>query len=318
MRDAALAVLVLLLSGSGDLRAQAYFFGYAAKVNDAVISTDTLDRNFEEYLRDNDVNIGAIRYPDRVRAMKQETLDLLIEAELLWQAAEREGMLATADEVDALLAEMRAQFPSDETFMRRLIDEGYTRESYREHLLHLASAHKYRESLVAGIVVSDADIHGYYIENPEAFRIPESVRARHILVAVDRAGGDAARKAAREKMENILYRLSMGEDFAALASELSDDSSAPRGGDLGYFTRGEMVESFDDAAFALEPGEVSDIVETVFGLHIIKLEDRRPAQLVSEELVREDLREYLFERKRAQALEQGLAALRAEAVIEIP
>lgn len=318
MRLAAVAACSVVMLGGGNLCAQPYVFGYAARVNDTVISNRALDQNFEEYLRDNNVNIGAIRYPDRIKAMKLETLGLLIDQELLWQAAEAEGTLASTREVDEALAEMRSQFRSDESFLNRLIDEGYTEESYRDHLFRLVSARKFREALVADIVVSDADIHTYYLENPERFRIPESVRARHILVAVKPTDGDAAMDAARARIETILERLELGADFAELASRFSDDSSAARGGDLGYFPRGQMVDSFEQAAFSLEPGELSDVVQTPYGLHLIKVESRQPSQIVDEELVREDVRNYLFERERAQRLEHELASLRAAADIEIP
>jgi len=318
VRLAPLAACSILSLAGGNLCAQPYVFGYAAKVNDTVISNRALDQNFEEYLRDNNINIGAIRYPDRIKAMKLETLGLLIDQELLWQAAKKEGMLASTQEVDEALAEMRSQFRSDDAFQSRLIDEGYTEESYREHLFQLVSARKYHDSLIDDVAVSDADIHEFYLENPDLFRISDSVRARHILVAVRRADGEAAMEAAREKIETILERLESGADFAELASQFSDDSSAERGGDLGYFPRGQMVDSFEQAAFSLEPGEVSDVVQTPFGLHLIKIEDKKPPQIVDEELVREDVRDYLFERKRAQKLEDEMASLRAAAAIEIP
>ena len=115
----------------------------------------------------------------------------------------------------------------------------------------------------------------------------------------------------------MLARLEAGEDFATLATEASQDSSAAQGGDLGYFPRGKMVASFEDAAFALQPGEISGIVESPFGLHIIKVEDRQPAQTVPEALAQERIEEHLLGEKRQQAAANELVALRAAATIEI-
>jgi len=318
MRAAAKVGCCLLLAASGDLYAQAYVYGFAARINDTEISNYTLDRNFEEYLRENDVNVAAIRYPERVRAMKQETLGLLIDQELLWQAAQARGTLAKEEEVNQVLEEMRAQYRSEELFLRTLTDEGYTQQSYREHLQRLVSARKYQDEVAADVEISDADIHTFYIENPDSFQMPATVRARHILVTVDPAAGEAAIQAAWDEMAEVVDQLAMGADFATLASVHSDDSSAAQGGDLGYFPRSQMVEPFENAAFSLRPGELSDVVETRFGLHLIKVEDRRDAELLPEDLARDQVRTHLRQLRRQEALDEELANLRAAAEIVIP
>ncbi len=126
--------------------------------------------------------------------------------------------------------------------------------------------------------VADAEIQAYYDANKATFDEPEQVRARHILVRAPQDGDEAKKAEARTKIEGLLARIKAGEDFAAVATASSEDeSNAPRGGDLGFFPRGRMVPPFEDAAFALQPGEVSGVVETGFGLHLIKLEERRAA-----------------------------------------
>lgn len=133
-------------------------------------------------------------------------------------------------------------------------------------------------SFEEGASVTDAEIQAYYDANKSTFEEPEQVRARHILIRVPNDGDDAAKAAARAKVEGLLTRVKAGEDFSELAkSNSEDESNAPRGGDLGFFPRGRMVPPFEDAAFALQPGETSGIVETGFGLHLIKVEERRAA-----------------------------------------
>ena len=126
------------------------------------------------------------------------------------------------------------------------------------------------------VEVSEEDIKAYYESHKDEFKMPEMVRSRHILIKTDPSASDNDNKKAREKAEEILKKIKAGEDFAKLASDVSDDTgSKTKGGDLGFFPKGIMVKSFEDAAFSLKPGEVSGIVETQFGYHIIKVEEKK-------------------------------------------
>jgi len=128
------------------------------------------------------------------------------------------------------------------------------------------------------VEVTDEEIQKYYDDNKTEFDQPETVQARHLLLRVASAATDDEKAAVRGRAEAVLARLQGGEDFAALAREVSEDeSNAPQGGDLGFFPRGRMVPSFEEAAFSVEPGGISSIVETQFGLHILKVEAKRPA-----------------------------------------
>ena len=126
--------------------------------------------------------------------------------------------------------------------------------------------------------VSDQELATYYSDNEYRLTFPEEVRVRHLLLTWKPLGTQDDRAAIREQMVPILERARKGEDFAALARQYSDDSDTKRnGGDTGFFHRGQMAPAFETVAFALESGEVSDMVETPFGVHIIRLEERRPA-----------------------------------------
>jgi len=315
-RPALLALLGLssILTTSSVL-AQAY--GEAARVNGVSISNETLERNYEEYLRENNVNVGAIRYPERIVAMRRETVDLLINQELLWQAAQQQGMVATREEVARALDDIRTQFHTEEAFLSKLAIEGYTTESYQAHLQHLVSARKYLDKVSKGVAVSDAEVHAYYTENPDRFRLPEQVRARHILLKLKPGAEVGVKQATREKLAGILAQARNGGDFAALASQYSEDTSAAQGGELGFFARGLMIKPFEEAAFGLQPGEISEPVETPFGLHLIKVEERQPAQTVPETQVREQIRAYLLEVKQQKAVDNEIRTLRSSAQIEI-
>ncbi|RMF99853.1 MAG: hypothetical protein D6726_12300 [Nitrospirae bacterium] len=156
-------------------------------------------------------------------------------------------------------------------------------------------AQRYLDSIAAKDVnITNEDIELYYKSKSEQFKVPSMVRARHILIKVKSDASEDEKKAARKKAEEILSKIKNGEDFASLAEEYSDDpGSAKKGGDLGYFPRGRMVKPFEDAAFSLKPGEVSDIVETAFGYHIIKVDDKKDAHIKPLEEVKDMIRKKL-------------------------
>ena len=310
-------LLATLLASSLPAHSQPVFYGAAARVNGVEISNETLEHGFEEYLRDRGENITAMRQPGRVKAMKRETLELLIDQELAWQAAEKSGVLATPAEVDKALADMQGQFHSKEAFLARLATEGYTEESYREHIHRLESARKYLEQAAKEQAVDDAEVHAFYVANPDRFRWPEQVRARHILLRVPPDADEATVAAATKRLEGLHERLDAGADFAALAREHSEDGTAAQGGDLGFFARGQMVAPFEAAAFALAPGQVSQVVRSPFGLHLIRVEERRPARTVPEEQAQEQIGTYLQRRGVEDAVAAELLRLRANARIEV-
>ncbi len=153
----------------------------------------------------------------------------------------------------------------------------------------------------AAVRVTDEEVAARYAADRERYEEPEQRHARHILFQVTDTDSDAVRAKKRKKAEEVLALARKGGDFAALARKYSEGPSGKNGGDLGFFTRRSMVKPFADAVFAMQPGTVSDIVETPFGYHIIKLEEVRPARLRPLEEVRETI---VAELKREKAAGQ--------------
>jgi peptidyl-prolyl cis-trans isomerase C len=145
------------------------------------------------------------------------------------------------------------------------------------------------ESLTKDVKVDEAKAKAFYDENNAFFEVPEQIRASHILIKTDDATNDVLKAAARAKIEGILKQVKDGGDFAALAAANSDCPSKSNGGDLGLFGKGQMVPPFEEAAFALSTNEVSGVVETSFGYHIIKLTDRVPASKRAFDEVKEQI-----------------------------
>ena len=156
--------------------------------------------------------------------------------------------------------------------------------------------------------VSDAEVRKYYDEHAAEYEKPEQVHARHILFRFAPGATPEDKAKVRQHAEEVLAKVKAGEDFAALAKQYSEDPSAAQGGDLGAFTRGKMVQPFERAAFSLAPGETSDLVESPFGLHIIKVDSKEPAHTQTLEEVRAQIADKLKQEKARE-----LARARAEA-----
>ena len=175
------------------------------------------------------------------------------------------------------------------------------RPQIKKQLSYVADDFLSREYLAKVVMpeaaVSEADLKEYYTQNKQSLGVPEQVRARHILFKVDPAASEDEKNQAKARAEAILKQVQAGEDFAKLAAAHSDDAeSKAKGGDLGYFSPGKMVPEFEGAAFYTDPGEISDIVETKFGYHIIKVEDHIEAR----ERSFEEMKDYIKEKLQQQ------------------
>ena len=311
------ALFALTLAGL--VYAQGFNPGNAVRINGVEISNQRFDAYYMEYRRDKGVAVGA--RGDQLELMKRlrrEAMDLMIEQQLLIQAADASGIVVTDEEVDAELDAIREPFNDDGEFERRLDTESHTLESFREHLRDMIAAKRYLDDIrMKAVDVSDEELEQYYRDNEYRLTLPEQVRVRHILLSWKPLGQPDDKKALYDQMQAILDKARAGEDFAQLATEYSDDSTRVHGGDVGFFRRGQMVPAFEKAAFALKPGEISDIVETPFGLHIIKLEERQEARLLPLDEIREQLRDHIREEAMENAVEAEYARLRAEADIAI-
>jgi peptidyl-prolyl cis-trans isomerase C len=164
--------------------------------------------------------------------------------------------------------------------------------------------------------MTEAEVKNVYDENPEDFKQKAQVHARHILIKVAADADEAAKAEARKKIEAVEEKAKKGTDFAELAKTHSEGPSNVRGGDLGFFGRGQMVKPFEEAAFGLEPGKISDVVETRFGYHLIKVEERKKERTLSFDEVKPQLMEKLKRGKLEQEMRTYLLALREKAKIE--
>ena len=290
----------------------------AARVNGVAISRAELDKSYNSRIQQKGMDTGMITNPKRYKKVQREVLDGLITRELLWQAAQKKNFIAKDEDVQKALNNTKSRFPSEDEFKLRLAQSDYTENEYAEILRRQLSVRELvQKDIAQRLSVSDEEVHAYYESNPERFKAPERVRARQILLKVDRRADEAAREEAKKKIEGILNAAKGGTDFAELAKKHSEGPSGPKGGDLGFFSRDQMVKPFAEAAFALKPGEVSGVVQTIYGYHIIKVEEKKAPQTMAEKEVQEQLRQFLYSGKVRDAVQKRANILRAESNVEI-
>ncbi len=182
----------------------------------------------------------------------------------------------------------------------------------------LAQEYLSKEVLPKVKPVSDQEVKAYYEKHKKEFVQPEAIHARHILIPVAQNASPKEVKAALKKAEMIRKRALNGESFAKLAKEYSaDPGTKDKGGDLGFFTKGQMIEDFEKAAFALKPGQISKPIRTAFGFHIIKVEEVRPATQKSFAEVKDQIREQLQQQHQEMALRMALRQLENKHPIKI-
>jgi peptidyl-prolyl cis-trans isomerase C len=286
-----------------------------ARVNgEAITRTE-----FEQAVENLEARAGSPVPPEQRDRIFRGLLDQIISYKLLSQESRARRIAVTDAEVDARIAEIRGQFPSEELFKQVLAERNLTLEQIRRDAREDMAIARLLETELAGkIDVTPEQVASFYAENPDQFQQPERVRASHILIAVPPNADAAARTQARFRAESVLKEARAGKDFAALAREHSEEpGSAANGGDLGFFQRGQMVGPFNDVAFSLPAGAVSDLVETQFGYHIIKVAEKQPARTVPLEEVRPQVEQYLQNVNREKQTEAFIAALKAKGKVEI-
>lgn len=289
----------------------------AADVNGVSITMMTLNNEYREVLKQRGITEEDIP-ADQVTDYKKKLLNSLVNQELLFQESQKNNISIEEENVNASLSKVKENFESNEAYENALKDANMKESDIATRIRkNLAINLFVREKISNHVVVTDEESRGYYETHPDSFHRLEKVRASHILVKVDRGAGEAKKVAALEKIKNIQRRLGAGEDFAKLAKENSDCPSGVKGGELGYFERGKMVTEFEDAAFALDLDVVSDIVQTEYGYHLIKVTDKIEGGTIEYGTVKTELEDFLKQKKIQAEVSSLIETLQNDATIKI-
>ncbi|MFB0524042.1 MAG: peptidylprolyl isomerase [Phycisphaerae bacterium] len=260
------------------------------------------------------------------KQVRQWALEKLISEQLLDEKVKEARIIVTEEEVISRVREILAtQQPplSLEQYHERLAERGQSFDEYKNEFRKQLGYQKLMEPQWADqIKVTEDDAREYYSENQKQFEVPEQVRASHILIKPDTSDPNIdpneAKAGAKAKAEDLLKQIKENADFAELAKAHSGCPSAARGGDLGFFSKGQMVAPFEKAAFDLKPGQLSDIVETKFGYHIIKVTDRKDAQVIPFEQTGDDIINGLIRKKQSEFIKNYIQSLKDKADIVYP
>lgn len=307
--------LIVVLAGAG---AASYFLfvkdkGIAVEVNGVKITETELQKEISKTKSQYEAQ-GTTIQPEQMASIRASVLDNLIIREILKQKSE--SYAVNDKEVDNQIASVRNRYDSEDAYKKALSEQGYDADSFRTAVIEdIKIRELIKEKVPQTATVGDEEIQKFYDDNPSYFTQPEKIQASHILVKVDKSATDEEKAKARKKIERIAEDLKNGADFAEEAKKESEGPSAPKGGDLGEFSKGQMVAPFEEAAFALKVGEVSGIVETQFGYHIIKVFKKTPESHVALEDVKASIQSYLLQNKNQSLLNDYLDSLKSNAKI---
>jgi peptidyl-prolyl cis-trans isomerase C len=267
------------------------------------------------------VSRGQVIPPDQMTMFEQQVLDRLIQLQVLLTKATDVDRTKGKETSDKRIEAIRTRAGSEETLNRQLKSVGLSPEDLKKNMTDEATAEAVVERELK-ISVTDADVKKFYDDNPAKFEQAEMVRASHILLTTKDPNSateltDDQKKAKRKQMEGLLKRARDGEDFAKLAKEYSEDPGSKEKGGEYTFPRGQMVPEFEAAAFSLKTNQVSDIVTTQFGYHIIKLNEKIPAKKVDFDKVSSDIKDYLKAQQTQKQLPEYISKLKKEAGVEI-
>ena len=288
----------------------------AALVNGVAIS-------MEQYTKELNVQLARVSQQgqqisdDQMAALKKNILDSLIEREVLYQQSQKVGIQVTDQKVDDQLAGIKKRFPNETEYKNALSKMNLSEDEVKVQIKRgLSIRELIDQQITSKVVITDEESKAYYDKNPQMFKQPEQIKASHILIKVDAKADDAQKAEARKKIEAVQQKLKDGGDFAALAKEYSEGPSSAKGGDLGYFKRGQMVKPFEEAALALKPNEVSDIVETRFGYHLIIVYDIKPEQTLTYADVKDKINQRMKQEKIEKEAVKYVDKLKKDAKLE--
>lgn len=298
-----LLATVLLLGMAGAAGAEIIDAVLATVDNEVILRSDIM-REIGPYL-------GNLRLTARnedefnqsAEAQVRAALDQAVENKILLREALRAGLEVTDEQVEERIEEIRKRYPSNEEFHKVLEEAGETMSDFRTHvrkqILAIAMGMRKRRAFEEEALVSEGAVAQYYQDHKQECARPERVRLRRIFLSANQDPGNRAQ--GRARLAGLREELEAGADFAALAKAYSEGPEAENGGVVGWAARGDLVEELETAAFALAEDEISDIVETEFGFHVLKAEQKEEAGVPSLEELRTEIepelrRQYADER----------------------
>ncbi len=289
-----------------------------AVVNQEIITLSELEK-WVDPLKGQIVAEDRLEKREQMEALCRQVLDKLIEEKLIEQEANRSGIKVSSKEIEAALEDVkRRNGVTQEQLEKALAVEGLTIETYKKQIEKVLKRQKLISwSAKVETKFGEKELREFYQKNTDRYRMKETYRPAQILFLIPKEAPPEEIREIRRKCQNVLEKIRGGEDFGEMALLYSQDTSHKDGGDMGYFRRGELVPAFEREALRLKVGQVSGIVRTEFGFHIIKLLDRKGADPLPFEEVIEKVKADYYESEMEKAFKQFISTLKDKSVIEI-
>ena len=260
---------------------------------------------------------------EELKTLEANIIDIIIVTRLLEKYAEEKNITVSSEEVDKQIKLIIDSYSSEEDFEKDLKDKGIDKKFLENYFKSLVLSSKIFDEVTIDVIVTDQEVKQYYNDNKKTlYVVPAKVKASHILaifpwVEDNSEETEEGREEALEKIKMVEDKLKNGVVFEDLARQYSDDrTSGENGGDLGYISKGQMIEEFEEALFSLDVEEVSEIVETEYGFHIIKVFDRQEEYIQKFDEVEESINTYLLNLYKMQEWEDFIFSLIEEVNIE--
>lgn len=291
----------------------------AAIVNDEIVTLQDLYHESAVIIRDTEKK-GTLDNEARIK-LRRTILDRLVEKKLVDQKVKELGIKVGDDEIRQAIEDVKKQnnMPDQQALVAALAQQGISFDQYRSQLQEqLEKLRLVSQEVRAKIQVGEREMRDFYDANPSRFSEEETFKARHIFFRIDeKAPADELKKT----MSNVLMVLAEAKsekDFAELAKKYSEDPAAKKdGGNLGQFKKGDMLPELENVITAMKPGEISELVKTPAGLHIIKLEERSKGKLKTFESVKAEIEDILYRKKSEERFAVWAKELRSKASIEV-
>lgn len=318
MRRTIINLLLVAIFCSASTAGAEGVYGIAAVVNDELITLRELEREYGLVLKEQEKR-GPLS-SDAAAKLKRDLLAAMIDKKLIQQKIKELKIVVSEEEVRQSIEEIKRQNKmSQEALTAALIAQGISFEQYRAQMKEeLERVRLMSQEVRAKIQVSEREIREYYDANSSNFREEPTFRARHIFLKVDKKASNEEIKKVMAKAADVMAEARSNSDFTALAMKYSDDPGATKdGGDLGTFKKGDMLPEIESAVITMAPGEVSDLVTTPAGFHIIKLEEKNAGRLKPFETVKAAINDLLYRKKSEERFKQWAEDLKKGAAIDI-
>lgn len=256
---------------------------------------------------------------EQIEETERRILSQIIDEKLVNQEADRLKIVITEKEADMAINDVRENNKlSEEQFKQALVEEGITIEKYREQMKNQMKKMRLLEQVIKSKVqIKEEEIEEYYKQHMDDFNTPPEVSLQQILLMIPPEASEQEIRQIKEKAEEILKKIRNGEDFYAMAKLHSQDSSAAAGGIMGFFKQGELMPALNEVVFSLNAGEVSSVIQTSLGFHIIKVLEKRDKQKMAKEEKWKEIEGILYSQKVEDKFKQWLKELRKKSYIKI-